>query len=129
MREAIQLPEAMLGDDSYSEALRVGDFVYISGQVAYNYETEELDRESITSQTRCIMNNIKAIAGYAGCTMDDVVNCRIFLSDMKHFAEYDAEYRSHFNKPYPTRLTVACAGMYADLDVEIEAVLYAPKKK
>ncbi len=128
MRELVNFPEGIQGDESYSEALRVGDFIYISGQVCYNYESEELERESITAQTKQIMLNIKMLAEFAGCSMDDVINCKVYLSDMKYFNEFDAEYRKHFKKPYPTRATVAVAGMYAELDVEIEAVLYAPLK-
>ncbi len=130
MRELVKFPEGIQGDESYSEALRVGDFVYISGQVCYNYDTEELERESITSQTKQIMKNIKMLAEFADCTMDDVIHCKVYLSDMKHYTEFDEEYRKHFTKPFPTRATFAVKGMYDNLDVEIEAIIHkAPNNK
>lgn len=70
------------------------------------------------------MENIKGIVEDAGATMDDVVQCRAFLSDMKHFPEFDAVYGKYFTKPFPARMTVASAGIYNNLDVEMDVVVY-----
>ncbi len=124
MRDVIATKNAPEAVGSYSQAVKAGPFLYLSGQICVHPATGELERESVTTQTRRIMENIKAVVEAAGGTMDNVVNCQAFLSDMKHFAEFESVYREYFSAPYPARMTVACAGMYAELDVEMNAVVY-----
>ena len=94
--------------------------------ICANPETGRFERESVAAQTRRIMENIKAIIEEAGGTLDAVVHCRAFLSDMKHFPEFESVYRSYFSAPYPARMTVASAGIYDGLDVEMDAIAYLP---
>ena len=96
------------------------------GVPAYRARKGRFERESVVAQTRRIMENIKAIIEEAGGTLDAVVHCRAFLSDMKHFPEFESVYRSYFSAPYPARMTVASAGIYDGLDVEMDAIAYLP---
>ncbi len=77
-------------------------------------------------QTRRILENIKAIVAEAGGTLDAVVSCQVFISDMKHFAEFDAVYHEIFSVPYPAGVTFATAGIYDNLDIKITATVYLP---
>lgn len=124
MRDAISSTKAPLAVGNYSQAIRAGNFLFLSGQICVNPQTGKEERESITAQTTRIMENIKGIVEDAGATMDDVVQCRAFLSDMKHFPEFDAVYGKYFTKPFPARMTVASAGIYNNLDVEMDVVVY-----
>lgn len=124
MRDTISSSKAPLAVGNYSQAVRAGDFLFLSGQICVNPLTGKEERESVTAQTTRIMENIKGIVEDAGATMDDVVQCRAFLSDMKHFPEFDAVYGKYFSKPFPARMTVASAGIYNDLDVEMDVVVY-----
>ncbi len=124
MREVIATKNAPEAVGSYSQAVKAGQFLYLSGQLCVHPVTGELERDSVTSQARRIMENIKAVVEAAGATMENVVNCQAFLSDMKHFAEFEAVYREYFSTPYPARMTVASAGIYDNLDVEMNAVVY-----
>ena len=103
-----------------------GQSAFPFGQLCANPETGRFERESVAAQTRRIMENIKAIIEEAGGTLDAVVHCRAFLSDMKHFPEFESVYRSYFSAPYPARMTVASAGIYDGLDVEMDAIAYLP---
>ena len=111
MREAISAKGAPAAVGNYSQAVKVGNMLY---------------RDSVASQTRRIMENLKAVVEGAGATMDDVVRCRAFLSDMKHFPEFDRVYGQYFTNPYPARMTVACAGIYDNLDVEMDMIVQLP---
>ena len=83
-----QEPRAAVG--SYSQAVKAGNLLFLSGQLCANPETGRFERESVAAQTRRIMENIKAIIEEAGGTLDAVVHCRAFLSDMKHFPEFES---------------------------------------
>lgn len=126
MRVSVSSKNAPAAVGSYSQAVRAGDFLYLSGQICTNPVTGELERNSVTTQTRRIMENIKAIVEDSGFSMNDVIHCRAFLSHMDLFGEFEKVYREYFNEPYPARMTVASAGIYDNLDVEMDAIVYKP---
>lgn len=126
MRTSISSAGAPRAVGSYSQAVKAGPFLFLSGQVCENPETGVLEQDTVAMQTRRILQNIKAIVTEAGGTLDDVVSCQVFISDMKHFAEFDAVYHEIFSAPYPARVTVATAGIYDNLDIEITATVYLP---
>ncbi len=128
MRETISAKGAPAAVGNYSQAVKVGNLLFLSGQICLNAATGQLERDSVTSQTTRIMENLKAIVNDAGATMDDVVHCRAFLSDMKHFPEFDRVYGQYFSTPYPARMTVACAGIYDNLDVEMDMIVNIASK-
>lgn len=123
-RQIVASENAPRAVGNYSQAVRAGDFLYLSGQICLNPHTGELERESVAAQTRRILENIRAIVEEAGGTLDNVVHCQTFLSDMKHFEEFDKVYASYFSSPYPARMTVTSGGIYENLDVEMSAVAY-----
>ena len=123
MREIINTSNAPEAVGSYSQAVKCGNLLFLSGQLCVNPKTSKMENESVASETKQIMENIKAIVTEAGSTMDDVIKCNAFLSDMKHFAEFEAVYKSYFSSPYPARITVASAGIYANLNVEMDAIV------
>lgn len=126
MRNVIASKGAPEAVGNYAQAVKAGNLLFLSGQICVNPSTGNMERESVAAQTTRIMENIKAIVEEAGATMDDVIHCRAFLSDMKHFTEFDAVYGTYFSKPYPARMTVACAGIYEELDVEMDAIVLLP---
>ena len=126
MRKVVVAKDAPEAVGSYSQAVQAGDLFFLSGQICVNPKTGTFERESVASQTRQIMENIKAIVKETGGSMDDVIQCKVFLSDMKHFSEFETVYREYFSAPYPARMTVASAGIYDNLDVEMDAIVYRP---
>lgn len=122
MKEIIATDKAPKAVGPYSQAVRYKDMLYLSGQLCINPETNEYERENIAAQTRRCMENIKAVLAAAGATMENVLKCTIFLSSMDHFQEMNQVYAGYFTDTPPARITVASAGIYDDLDVEIDVV-------
>ena len=106
----------------YSQALRVGSFVYVSGQGPADPRTGEIRADTIEEQTRQTLANIAAILAETGATLDDVIRCTVYLSDLANFARYNRIYGEHFSDPKPTRTTVGA--QLLDILVEIEVVAY-----
>lgn len=122
MKTIIETPNAPEAVGPYSQAVRYKDMLYLSGQLCINPETGEYDRESVAAQTRRCMENIRAILGAVGATMENILKCTVFLSSMDHFREMNQVYGEYFKDPPPARITVASAGIYDGLDVEIDVV-------
>ena len=106
----------------YSQAIDTGDLVFLSGQTPLDPATGELVTGSIEAQTRRCLDNLQAVLDAGGLTLDDVVKCTVYLTDMDDFAEMNAAYASYFSIPYPARTTVAVAGLPRNARVEIEMV-------
>lgn len=120
-RSAITSPDgAAIGP--YSHAIDTGDLVFLSGQTPLDPATGELVTGSIEAQTRRCLDNLQAVLDAGGLTLDDVVKCTVYLTDMDDFAEMNAAYASYFSVPYPARTTVAVAGLPRNARVEIEMV-------
>lgn len=107
---------------AYSQGLRVGDFVFVSGQGPLHPETGEVVGTTIEEQTQQTLENVKAILAAAGASMDDVVRVTAFLSDLSLFDRYNAVYATYFADPKPTRSTVGC--QLLDIMIEIDAIAY-----
>lgn len=108
----------------YSQALRAGDFVYVSGQVGVDPVTREVAGDTIEAQTTQCVRNIEAILQAAGLTLDHVVKVNAYLASGDLTPGYNATYEKLFNTPYPARTTVTSGiGTYL---IEIDAVAYAP---
>ena len=122
MKEIISTDKAPKAVGPYSQAVRYKDMLFLSGQLCVNPDTGEYERETVAAQTRRCMENIKAVLAAAGATMDNVLKCTIFLSSMDHFQEMNQVYAGYFQDAPPARITVASAGIYDDLDVEIDVV-------
>lgn len=108
----------------YSQAVRAGDILFCSGQVAIVPETGELELSSIQSETHQVMKNIKALLAEAGVNLSQVVKSSIFLSDMGLFAEMNEVYASYFTSDFPARETVAVKELPKSVNVEISVTVY-----
>ncbi|HEX3025254.1 MAG TPA: RidA family protein [Chitinophagaceae bacterium] len=106
----------------YNQAVKIGDLLFMSGQVAIDPSTNELINGSIKDETHQVMKNLKAILDEAKITFEHVVKTTIFLSDMSLFAEVNEVYGSYFNGDYPARETVAVKGLPKNVNVEISMI-------
>lgn len=107
----------------YSQAVKVGNLIFVSGQLPINAETGEMPRE-IKEQTRQSIENIKYILAEAGATLDHVVKTTVFLADMSLFGEMNAVYAEHFKEVYPARAAFAVKELPKQALVEIEVIAY-----
>jgi 2-iminobutanoate/2-iminopropanoate deaminase len=106
----------------FSPAVKAGDTIYLSGQVAQDPATGKLVDGDITAQTEQIFRNIESVLRAAGKTLDDVVKVSVFLRDMGDFQSMNAVYAKHFTPPYPARTTVGVAALPLGAGVEIDLV-------
>jgi 2-iminobutanoate/2-iminopropanoate deaminase len=124
-RTEIRTDGAPTPGGSYSQGISAGGFVFTAGQVGINPATGELAGDSIEAQTAQVLDNLTAVLAAAGATLADVVKVTAFLTDMSHFAGYDAVYRTYFPEPRPARSSVG-AKLAGEFLVEIEAVAVVP---
>jgi 2-iminobutanoate/2-iminopropanoate deaminase len=108
----------------YSPAVRAGDFIFVSGQVPVDPETQQLTLGDIKSETTLVLANIKRVLEGAGATVADVVKCSVFLSDGTDFAAMNEVYAEFFADAKPARTTVVCQFAMPGLTVEIDCVAY-----
>ena len=106
----------------FSPAVRDGDRVYTSGQVAQDPATGKLIAGGVAAQTEQIFHNVAVILSAAGKSLGDVVKVNVYLTDMGAFAEMNEVYAKHFAPPYPARTTVAVAALPLGAQVEIETI-------
>lgn len=125
MKKMITSDKGPAPSGAYSPALRVGDFVFISGQGAMDPKTGEIVGKTIEEQTARTLENVKALVEAAGGSMADVVRCTVHLTDMNNFGRYNKVYATYFPDPKPTRTTVQSV-LYPGLLVEIDAIVYNP---
>ena len=110
----------------YSPAVRAGDFIFVSGQVAVDPVTNELRTGDVQHETRMVLNNVKLVLEGAGATLADVVRVGVYLGDGKDFAAMNEVYSEFFGNAKPARSTIVC-GFAAAIKVEIECVAYKPR--
>ncbi len=118
-----QAPEPM---GPFSQAVIAGNFIFVSAQLARNTLTGKLMMENIETETRQVMENLKAILAEAGSNFDHVIKASIFLKDMQDFYAMNDVYSSYFNKPFPARETIQVAGLPADVNIEISMIAVKP---
>ena len=122
MKQVISTQQAPAAIGPYSQAIRVGNLLYTSGQIPINPATGNFVDGSIKEQTRQSLTNIKAILEEAGLTMAHVVKTTVFMADMNDFADMNAVYAEFFTEPYPARSAVAVKTLPKGALVEIEVV-------
>lgn len=106
----------------YSQATRLGNLVFISGQIALKPGTDEMVNGDITEETHQVMHNLKAILAEAGLSFNDVAKTTIFLSDMSLFATVNEVYGKYFTDTFPARETIAVKGLPKNVNVEISMI-------
>lgn len=125
-KEQIRTGEAAAPGGAYSQGIRAGDFVYVSGQGPIDPTTGAVVGETIEEQTERTLENVKAILEAGGATMADVVKSTVHLSDLALFDRYNGVYSSYFPDPKPVRTTVGSALL--GIMVEIDVVAYVGGK-
>jgi len=123
-KQVIQMPGSSLGLP-FSTAVRVGNVIYLSGQVGVKPGTREVVPGGVGAETRQILENIKSILEYAGSSLDRVVKCTVFLKDIADYAAMNEVYAGFFPKDPPARSTVAGSGLALGAKVEIECIALA----
>ncbi len=124
MKHAITTPNAPGAVGPFSQALVHGGMVYCSGQISVDPATGQVIKDSVAQQTHRCLTHLAVVLEAAGTTMANVVTVDIALSSMEVFDEMNRIYTTFFSEPYPARMTVASAGIYADLDVEIKCIAH-----
>lgn len=120
----IATTEAPQAIGPYSQAVRAGDYLFLSGQIALNPETGELITESFEGQVRRVFQNIHAVLKAAGVDFAHVAKTTVFLKDMGKFAEMNGIYAEYFPKNPPARSAVEVARLPKDVDIEVEVIAY-----
>jgi len=123
-KQVINLPGASLGLP-FSAAVRVGNVLYLSGQIGVLPGTRQLADTGIAGQTKQALENVKSVLAAAGSSLERVVKCTVFLSDIKDYAAMNAVYATYFPKDPPARSTVAGSGLALGARVEIECLALA----
>lgn len=124
-RERIQTDNAPAAIGPYSQAIKAGGFVFVSGQIPIDPRNGQFVSGGIAEQTEQVLKNLSAVLEAAGSSLDLVVKTTVFLADMKEFSGMNEVYATFFSGPSPARATVAAAGLPRDARVEIEAVALA----
>jgi reactive intermediate/imine deaminase len=122
-REIIRTPHAPQAIGTYSQAVRAGSMVYVSGQIALDPATGELVRGDIDAEIRRVLENLKAIAEAAGSTLASVAKVTVYLTDLAHFAKVNEHMAAYFAAPYPARVTIGVGALPRGARVEMECTL------
>jgi len=123
-RQTIHTERAPQAIGPYSQAIRAGNTVYLSGQVPFDPATMQLVAGDIETQTRRVFENLKAVAEAAGGSLAQAVKFTIFLTDLTHFAKVNEVMAQYCSKPYAARSTIGVAQLPRGAQVEIECVLH-----
>ncbi|KAF1077044.1 RidA family protein [Halodesulfovibrio sp. MK-HDV] len=107
----------------YSQAIKHGDTLYVSGQLPIDPETGKICEGSIQECARQSLENLKAVVEAAGATMDQIVKTTVLMANLEDFADANTVYAEYFNKPYPSRSAYQVAKLPLNVRIEIEAVV------
>jgi reactive intermediate/imine deaminase len=122
-RKTIQTDMAPQAIGTYSQAVRCGDSVYLSGQIPLVPQTMELVDGGMEAQIRRVFDNLSAVAAAAGGSLADVVKLNIYLVDLGQFALVNQVMAGYFREPYPARAAIGVAALPRDAQVEMDAVM------
>jgi reactive intermediate/imine deaminase len=122
-KQIISTTDAPAAIGTYSQAVRVGNTIWVSGQIPLDPRTKELVTGGVEAQTRRVFENLKAIVLAAGATFDDVVKATVFLTDLSHFALVNRVMAEYFREPYPARAAVGVAALPRGAQVEVECIV------
>jgi reactive intermediate/imine deaminase len=123
-RQIIQTDQAPQAIGTYSQAVKVGSTVYLSGQIPLDPQTMNLVEGDMGAQVRRVFNNLAAVAQAAGGTLNHVVKLNIFLTDLSHFALVNEIMAQYFQQPYPARAAIGVTSLPKDAAVEMDAVMH-----
>ena len=121
-KAVISTPHAPSAIGTYSQAVRCGDTIYLSGQIGLDPETMQLV-EGIDAQVKRVFDNLKAVAEAAGGSLDDAAKLTIYLTDLAHFAKVNEIMAAYFTQPYPARAAIGVASLPRGALMEADAIL------
>jgi len=123
-REIIHTVKAPQAIGTYSQAVKVGNVVYLSGQIPLVPETMEIIDGDFSAQVRLVFDNLSAVAEAAGGGLQDIVKLNIFLTDLSHFATVNEIMAEYFEQPYPARAAIGVASLPKAVAVEMDGVMH-----
>jgi 2-iminobutanoate/2-iminopropanoate deaminase len=124
MREVISTQAAPAAIGPYSQAIRAGEFIFVSGQIPLDPSSGTLVLGDVRAQSRRVLENLAAILGAAGASLGDVVKTTVYLADLADFSAMNEVYATFFTGAAPARATVQVSRLPRDVRVEIDAVAY-----
>ena len=124
MKTAIQTKDAPAAIGTYSQAVRAGDTVYVSGQIGFDPASMQLV-DGIEAQIHRVFKNLAAIAKASGLGLDRAVRMTVYLADLAHFARVNEIMAQYVREPYPARAAVGVAGLPRGALVEVDAILHS----
>jgi reactive intermediate/imine deaminase len=122
-KDAIHSANAPAAIGTYSQAIRSGNFVFLSGQIPLDPRTMDIVSGDFEARARQVFDNLKAVAEAAGGNLNQVVKLTIFLTDLDNFAAVNAVMEDYFDQPYPARAAIGVASLPKGADVEADAIL------
>jgi 2-iminobutanoate/2-iminopropanoate deaminase len=122
MKSIIKTSQAPPAIGPYSQAIRTGNFIFVSGQIPIDPRSGNIEATDIKGQATQCFENIRAILAEAGCQMEHVVKTTVFLSDMNHFGDMNKVYESQFEGDFPARSAFAVKGLPKGALIEIEVI-------
>jgi reactive intermediate/imine deaminase len=122
-KQIISTPHAPAAIGTYSQAVRVGNTIWVSGQIPLDPATKEMIKGDMEAQVRRVFDNLKAIVTEAGAKFDDVAKVTVFLIDLSHFALVNKVMAEYFREPYPARAAVGVAALPRGAQVEVECIV------
>ena len=122
-KEAIHTDGAPAAIGTYSQAVKAGQFVFLSGQIPLDPATMEIVDGDFEARARRVFENLKAVAAQAGGDLDHIVKLTIYLTDLDNFATVNSVMTDYFHEPYPARAAVGVASLPKGADVEAEAII------
>ena len=122
-RQVITTNKAPEAIGTYSQAVKTGSTVYLSGQIPLIPETMEIISDDISDQINQVFKNLSAVAAAADSSLNDIVKLNIFLTDLSHFPTVNEIMATYFNQPYPARAAIGVAALPKGAAVEMDAIL------
>ncbi len=123
-KEIIHSTEAPEAIGPYSQANKIGNMLYCSGQIPLNPQTMKMEAETIEEQSHQVLKNLKAVLEAAGSSFDNVVKTTCYLSDLANFARFNAVYESYLGDSKPARVTIQAAALPLGALVEVDAIAF-----
>lgn len=122
-KRIISTAEAPAAIGVYSQAVEVGNTIWVSGQIPLDPKTQQMVTGGIEAEIRQVFRNLAAIVAAAGASLDEVVKVTVFLTDLSHFALVNKIMAEHFREPYPARAAVGIAALPRGAQVEVECIV------
>lgn len=122
-KRVIETVEAPAAIGPYSQAVRAGDTVYLSGQIPLDPDTQEVVSDEFGAQARRVFDNLTAVAEAAGGSLADIVKLTVYLTDLGRFAEVNEIMSGYFAEPYPARAAIGVVQLPRSVQIEIDAIM------